>query len=317
MKHFVFALVLIFFIYLPPDKPHGDSSKTKQDSNSCTASPVNMVCNQTRSDGQKNRGDESPNGNTPLGANWEALGTWGLVIVGVLTLIGIFKQVKESANATKAVRDSIPYQKMSAEAAKTSAEAAQKAGDVAFRNIEAFKSKERARLTIRTSYKDGLNGFEEDDEAAIYFASPNYPQAGIEILQKGPTMASNVAGRFTLMSSSNRAPIPILNPNTVRINIPTEIEGNTEESCLVTITLAGCDTEAVKQEKLFIHFFGSITYVDIFNDPHFIRFRYIWIPTQYEIEIGGGGEVIGPDLDRVAEEGHWAQHGPPEDNQAT
>jgi hypothetical protein len=40
-------------------------------------------------------------------------------------------------------------------------------------------------------------------------------------------------------------------------------------------------SKPARQETSFLHFFGFISYEDVFGDKQRTTFRYIWIPAQY------------------------------------
>ncbi len=55
-----------------------------------------------------------------LGIDWA---TWALVLVGVVTAYAVWIQARETARATNAMRDSLPFQEQAAKAASQNAEA--------------------------------------------------------------------------------------------------------------------------------------------------------------------------------------------------
>jgi hypothetical protein len=172
-----------------------------------------------------------------------------LVLVGGVTGAFIAWQAKESAHATKAMRDS----------------------------VKVVKDKERARLFV--SPKQGDDGFNDFNDCSFL----DGPTIGIEITQHGPTKAFNVRCRGCVSITQSKEPLPA-KPSDIRdMTIPNVIEGGASpliaQTSIFPFTQEQAD--AIRQETSFLHFFGFISYEDVFGDKQRTTFRYIWIPAQY------------------------------------
>ena len=71
------------------------------------------------------------------------------------------------------------------------------------------------------------------------------------------------------------------------------------------------EVDALKEGKTFLHFFGVISYEDIFGDTHRTPFRYIWRPQFIKAVLSEKERAVEGDSS------YWEKYGPEEDNQAT
>ena len=211
---------------------------------------------------------------------------WWLVIIAALTGIAVAYQAGEMRRATAEMQKS-----------------AQAAAD----NIELFVSKERARLLVTIKY----------DDQSFYFARITklkpldqvYETVRVEIAQHGPTKAFNVVGKAKVFFADSKVPTQSAIP--VPLDLPSIIEGGADPVTDAIHIPISTDEEldAIRNERLFVHLFGEVTYEDIFGRPHRSPFRYIW---QMSAMLMGEGED-GHEEDNSG----WMQWGSPEDNLAT
>jgi hypothetical protein len=117
MRHAV-IVILSCVAVASPGTPQDHSSTAKTESNTSPQRPVTFVDNSSHR-AQAERPPEKPNkAEAPI--EWA---NWALVAVGLLTFYAVWKQAKETTRATQAMRDSIPLQKKSADAALANAQA--------------------------------------------------------------------------------------------------------------------------------------------------------------------------------------------------
>jgi hypothetical protein len=114
VKNLIIVAVVVFVTIGSLGKPqdHGDAPNPEG-----TASPPKPITLMDNS-GHTTQSEKTPKAGTPI--EWA---NWALVVVGLLTFIAVWKQIKESAAATQAMRDSLPLQKAAADAALLNAKA--------------------------------------------------------------------------------------------------------------------------------------------------------------------------------------------------
>jgi len=136
MKTACIIFILLFLAQNPAKKPDRGNAQGQNQANDAAGTlrqtePFTVNCNQSAGTIAEHYGKETP--------KWYATvewANWALVFVAGVTGWLIWIQAKETAKATKAMRDSLPLQKISADAAKTSA--------------DAFVSAERAWILVDT-----------------------------------------------------------------------------------------------------------------------------------------------------------------------
>ena len=69
--------------------------------------------------------------------------------------------------------------------------------------------------------------------------------------------------------------------------------------------------DLIRQEQEFAHFFGVVSYKDVFDVTHQTKFRYLWIPEERGIVPGSAAEMA------TFREGGWERSGKREDNRET
>lgn len=198
--------------------------------------------------------------------------TWAII----LTLLVISEQTRQTAKSAKAASDSITF----------------------------LKQKERARFFVVPFALYGLH------DTPTGFYGDEYGRAVVQLTHVGPTDAVNVVGKVKAVVLALDAPLPEM-LEMVDVELPSVIKSGREPVKLSTTIRLG-DREAVdalKSGATNLHFFGRITYEDVFGEAHVTPFRYVWRPRFHRVTEGNG----------VAEgsDSQWETCGPPEDNQAT
>jgi len=114
------VLALLLFAANPPQKPDGKGQQSNLSANREAPAPV-VIVNNAGTDKETDKAKtEAPNGDTSI---WANAANWALVAIGFITFIAVWKQARETAKATQAMRDSIPLQKTAADAALLNAQA--------------------------------------------------------------------------------------------------------------------------------------------------------------------------------------------------
>jgi hypothetical protein len=188
--------------------------------------------------------------------------------------------------------------------------AAQDAAKAAADNVELIIDKERARLIIRLDDNpiDRFKGLPDDKGMPVVDlegSRVHFDSIKIVVSQHGPTTAFNVDGVYRVAFLPSADPPAVEHMRQMNFlptligksePIPLEFEFDITESVL----------EGIQNEEIFVHFFGEITYEDIFGRKHRTPFRYRW-DVDWEPSEDGDRE----------DTSDWTRCGPPEDNAAT
>jgi hypothetical protein len=207
-----------------------------------------------------------------------------LVLVGIATLIFIAWQAFETRRAAKATQ--------------ISAESALKTANITETSVTGIINKERARISIERKYGDGLfEGYAE-----------RFAETGISITQDGPTNAYSIRGEFKIVINESSSPPPMEAMWTM--DIPTTIKPTVEPIIAHAFIPTDVTQEFINNldgGKVFMHFFGFISYQDVFGTDRKTTFRYMWTCDEME-DVADG---------HVEWDCGWQTHGTRPDNQAT
>lgn len=102
LKYFAMSCVLAILASGHPEKNYG---KEQASSHKIPSQPVTMVDNSTHQAEANTPAQKPPESHA--GIEWA---NWALVLVGALTFVAVWKQTRESTEATKAMRDSVRIQ---------------------------------------------------------------------------------------------------------------------------------------------------------------------------------------------------------------
>ncbi|MGA2387656.1 MAG: hypothetical protein ABSF97_01770 [Candidatus Sulfotelmatobacter sp.] len=176
------------------------------------------------------------------------------------------------------------------------------------RSTNSQKAKERARLSVEPL---GF-GYADFDEPSTM--RNDFGETGVRVTQHGPTKAFNVKGHAAVtLEPSEQGQRK--RKHISRLHIPDVIDGG-QAPVFATMTFFAIDIEKLQtvwSHQNFIHFFGRITYEDVFGDSHAISFRYIWA-TKIWMEVPSkSGE---PGKHFVSDSGGWRLNGKKKDNYA-
>lgn len=105
LKSLVIATVSLAFLFA--NGPNKQAAKHEEGTSNIPAPPVTIVDNSVRQNDQNRSGREAPESHA--GIEWS---NWALVLIAGATGWAVWKQAKESANATKAMRESIELQEV-------------------------------------------------------------------------------------------------------------------------------------------------------------------------------------------------------------
>ncbi|MGA7137939.1 MAG: hypothetical protein WBZ14_09735 [Terriglobales bacterium] len=201
----------------------------------------------------------------------ENLPNIALVIVAGVTGWFIAQQAKETARSTRAMQDS----------------------------VDATKKKERAKLTVDIDSR-GVDFSKVQGHSA-------FGEAYVEVTHYGPTHAFNVRAIAGVVLSPSTDPPPMSEAGGAYI--PTVIKSDSKKFLLQAgFIRQQSDLDQIQDQKLFLHFFGMITYEDVFDERHETTFRYLW-------KIDGHPNF--GHVEQWEDTSRWELHGPKEDNRAT
>jgi hypothetical protein len=128
----------------------------------------------------------------------------------------------------------------------------------------------------------------------------------MEVSQHGPTDAFNVVAWGKVVFGESKAPPPMANGRSDFF--PHLVKGGDRTPIPLTIEIYFANEDqldSIRDETLFAHLFGEVTYDDVFGRSHRTPFRYMW-----EVD---GETVEGQWVDTSG----WIPWGSPEDNRAT
>lgn len=241
--------------------------------------------------------------------------TGALVVVGGLgvkyaikTLKAIEKQAAVMSEQREVMLGQLRSMNGQITAISEQTSVAKESADTARENVELIINKERARIIISLKPPD-IIPFDLATMTPVTGTDIYFEGFALEISQEGPTTAFNVAGGATIHTSPSK--IPARMSDLPRMSVPSTMRPNIEPitEYVSAGVLSAADVEEIREEKTFVHFFGFITYEDVFGKRRKTSFRYI-----FEISEETMGE--GEDSQTVDTSG-WVPYGPPEDNQAT
>lgn len=257
-----------------------DVQATRQDSPAHAASPITQPTSQT----QQTSRYQKTNSYLKRALGPEYLASWCLVLAAGFGLFATFRTLHILKEQT--------------EAAKASAKAAENSSALLI-------SKERAKLSV--------SPYQEHSFFFDYVPPSGVAEVVIGVEQHGPTKAFNVHGEMSLVIQPSKDPPPMKNMSEM-FELPDVINGDApliQASTIYVGTITQDLLDKIGDEETFVHWFGIITYSDVFGKGHSTRFRYIWEFKRVDLVTDEGRM---PEL--ITSRG-WAKHGPPEDNDAT
>jgi hypothetical protein len=220
----------------------------------------------------------------------------GLMKVHAEHLSGL--AVAASANASSIARQAALMNRQntisisSARTARDSADAAKKSAEASLAQINAMKSKERARIWIATNGDLNL-GFQPFSIPVEYV-----------IKQTGPTDAFIIDSAAGVVVSDD---VPEYSQYFSSINIPNRVPPNYEESIKTPFLrqFTKDDVPRVEAKAASAYFIARISYQDIFGEIHETNVMRKWHITDLKNIMGYGNFA------------YWAPCGPPEANRET
>jgi hypothetical protein len=186
----------------------------------------------------------------------------------------------------------------SANAAKDNAIAAKLTAEASERSVKALIGKERARIRVEP-HKLKLVKPDEYTLQEVSFA--------LEVI--GTTPAFIVESTATAFISRSEE------PSNWKLNLPMGLSAilkpsATLRTALIWDALHNDGTfEEIRDGIAFVHFYGRIEYVDVFDEKRVTSFRYVW--KYFDSPLGVLRKTTGE------RSGYWLTCGEPEDNKQT
>lgn len=198
---------------------------------------------------------------------------------------------------TTHLKNSVLQAKISAEAARDSAIAAKEGAAATKRSIDIVMAKERAKIRIEPNSLSIESG-----PLALHGASYTLFCYGTTRADVKDAWATVEITDSEGKSRSSGTQVPMsLGP----VVLPTPPEG-IKRNALILLKPEGQLLGPINERKLFVHFFGSISYEDVFGESHETKFRYLWKVT----------DLRNWDKERSAF-AFWLKSAHPEDNYET
>lgn len=225
---------------------------------------------------------------------------WVLIVVALVTAGFVGWQAFETRRAANATAGSVAaittqsrIMERQAKASEDSVGAARDNAIVANQSIEILVAKERARLKI------------EPEKLSLEAGPLRVDGVSYTIFCYGTTPAFIESSWATVSVTESEQPskVSFETPMSLKPVITPNYDGIKKET-LIFQKPEGQLLGPINSGKLFVHFFGSITYKDVFGRPHGIRFRYLW--RVIDIKNFDGTQF-----------GYWMKVGIPEENLET
>ncbi|HEY1526558.1 MAG TPA: hypothetical protein VGH51_10000 [Candidatus Angelobacter sp.] len=229
--------------------------------------------------------------------DWADWGVW--MFSALLTVVG-FLQVGLLYYTLKAIRRQADWMKRQTtilveynKATREAADAAKKNAIFAQRSLKAMIGKERARIRVKP---DDLDLGTAGDLDRVIF----------NVICFGVTPAFITESSATVkLTDSVDPPAPDFQiwslPTVLE---PTTADGRQQTAYLYDSRQNDATRKAIREGKLFIHFYGYVEYKDVFDRQRKTRFRYLWRSTDLK------------NLDGT-QFGRFEKHGQDEDNSET
>jgi hypothetical protein len=285
---FIATAILYFVTIVVPGQPHQAPAKGKQSPEAqrqATSSTENKAATYYQAEQARK---DAP--------RWYASPEWWLVAIAAITAFAVWKQARETKRAAEATQRATESIERQAGIMERQTAAAEKAASVAEQNVEIFISKERARITI--------------EPGELMLASPNDPfpidEVSYKVFCHGTTQAFPEAESWAMCvvtTSAERSDSGFH----AHASLPSVINPTTEGINKTAVVLGEVGIVRIKKGELFIHFYGSIKYRDVFDRERYTNFRYTW--KEYSLS---DGTVEDTDLC-----GRWDKCGTKEDNEST
>lgn len=169
------------------------------------------------------------------------------------------EQVIETGSQTEILAKSVTIAEENAKAAQANAEAARM-------SVEALIDKERARIIVEPGK---LTIAPSDDEFPI-----DETKYRVYCLGTTPAFIENAEARLAATASPDPPGYIAMPPISLKPFWTPNAEGNQYNAILLGSTTPNLDD--VNSRRVFIHFWGVITYKDVFGKQRETRFRYRW-----------------------------------------
>ena len=309
MKKYLLGFLSIFLISVlitsQYEKYPYDATNPSQNSGGAAVSPGNTP---------KTTGNPQQPQNDPprwLRVSYQVFGwpngitVWALFLT-MMVVAEQTSQTRRAAEATAISADATEKQAAQVESQtgilRDSVGVAQASADAAQRNIELTILKEQARIKVRVG---NLTIVELD--GGVFMAVVK-----VEVFNFGATKA--FIGRnhidFDITDSKTSHVVGLPDPLTTEPVI--HATENPVEKTLSFFTDTGSDTiRALNVGELFAHLHGMVSYTDVFERQHEIRFRYMWTPDHWVVAIQ---PIASPGAIEKTLFGEWQKHGGDQDN---
>ena len=284
----IVGLLLIGTLHATPkqtDKPH-TNQEAGQQSPRVPSTPIAPTRpspdpEQTSPNGKAKEASWCKQLFAPVLSNWPliAVAIWG-ILVARSTLHAIKWQAQETANATQAMRDSLPLQKSAA--------------DAALKNAQAVINAERPWVVITPV--SPLSGNVYSFQAANYGRTPAEiisSDAQFDIVVNDddtvpPEMGSRFAHRILLLPMRDLVPLQQGTP--LQTQIPPKHNVYTLNVDIILAAQSEHGRQEIRLAQKYVRASGTLVYSDVLTkDLHRTRFCYCWNPVRGVMRCGPDG----------------------------
>src|ERR1035441_1734476 len=191
--------------------------------------------------------------------------TWALVVVGAIAGFLAWLTLRKIGTQAGLMKDQADQMGRQTEILTASVKVAKESADIALRNIDLLISKERARLLVEVALLNTASNEVNSD-----------PVVRFTIHYVGTTEAFVDYAEAEAKVCDSAEPAPEVFPNSLPLP---KIISKQASFGWIKIPVQGWSDKVffeVEAKTKFVHFYGNITYKDVFGQEHETGFYYVW-----------------------------------------
>ena len=191
---------------------------------------------------------------------------WALVVVGAIAGFLAWLTLRKIGTQAGLMKDQADQMRSQTEILTASVRVAKESADIALRNIDLLISKERARLLVEVALLNTVAANEVNSDPVVRFT----------IHYVGTTEAFVDYAEAEAKVCDSAEPAPEVFPNSLPLP---KIISKQASFGWIKIPVQGWSDKVffeVEAKTKFVHFYGNITYKDVFGQEHETGFYYVW-----------------------------------------
>jgi hypothetical protein len=191
---------------------------------------------------------------------------WALVVVGAIAGFLAWLTLRKIGTQAGLMKDQADQMRSQTEILTASVRVAKESADIALRNIDLLISKERARLLVEVALLNTVAANEVNSDPVVRFT----------IHYVGTTEAFVDYAEAEAKVCDSAEPASEVFPNSLPLP---KIISKQASFGWIKIPVQGWSDKVffeVEAKTKFVHFYGNITYKDVFGQEHKTGFYYVW-----------------------------------------